>query len=236
MTDEPVDEAALTDDPEARLDFLVERDVLEVGPDDTVTATEDFEGVRGIYEDTYRNSSDEEFRGTVADLFGLSTEEAAEYIDRYGLTRHGVATFLALRSYLEDVELSQDALLLLTGMAAQVGAGSPVPAELRELTDDDYGSFLADNDDAVVFVFKNQCVPCEEMKSDLETILEPLGDVAVAAVDGEDVTEFRREFEVEAAPTTLVFAGGELVASERGGRSPEELAETFAEHYGTVSS
>ena len=231
-----VDETVLADDAQARLDFLIDHEVLDEGPDEEVMATDDFEHLRSIYEDTYRNVSDEEFQETVADLFGLSPDEAASYIEQYGLSRHGIATFLALRSYLEDLELAQDTLLLLTGIAAQVGAGSPVPADLRELTDDDYAEFIEEHGDAVVFVFQNQCMPCEEMKSQLDMITAPLSDVAVAGVNGDAVLDFRREFEVEAAPTTLVFADGDLVASERGGRSPAELAETFAEHYETASS
>jgi len=231
-----IDETVLADDAEARLDFLIDQGVLDEGPDEEVMATDDFDHLRSIYDDTYRDISDEEFQETVADLFGLSPDEAASYTEQYGLSRHGVATFLALRSYLEDLELAQDTLLLLTGIAAQVGAGSPVPADLRELTDDDYEAFIEDNGDAVVFVFQNQCLPCEEMKSNLDEILAPLSDVAVAGVNGDAVPEFQREFELEAAPTTLVFADGELVASERGVRSPAELAETFAEHYETASS
>lgn len=218
--------ADLVDDPEARIDFLLEEDAL-VERESGLAVTEEFDGVRGIYEDTYLGVSEEEFRGTVAEVFGLSEEAAADRIDEHGVTREELATYLALRSHLE-ADVPQDVLALLAAMVVDVAPVSPVPREMRELTDDDYGDFLEAHPDAAVFVFKRHCEPCDALKADLAEIEAgaPEG-VAFAGVDGEAAGDLVGEFEVEAAPTTLLFADGELAESIRGRRPPAQYREAF---------
>lgn len=224
------DADSLVDDPEARLEFLVEHDVL-VERDGELAATEAFDGVRGIYEDTYLEAPDDVFTETVADVFGLSEAAAADRIEEHGVTRAELATYLALDSHLE-ADVSQDALALMAGMVTDVAPVSPVPREMRELTDEDYASFLAENPDAVVFVWKRHCDPCDQMKADLDRLRAdaPEG-VAFAGADGEAVDDLVREFDVEAAPTTLLFADGDLEVSIRGRRSPDQYRQAFEDVY-----
>lgn len=223
------DTSALVDDPEARLDFLLDHDVL-VERDDGLAATETFHQVRGIYEDTYLEATDETFRETVADVFGLSAAAAAERIDEHGVTREELATYLALDSHLEEegATVSQDVLALMAAMVTDAAPVTPVPRGMRELTDEDYASFLEANPDAVVVVFRRNCDPCDQLKDDLDRLRgdAPNG-VAFAGVDGEAAGDLVAEFEVEAAPTTLLFADGELAESIRGRRPPAQYREAF---------
>ena len=54
---------------------------------------------------------------------------------------------------------------------------------------------------------------------------------AVAGIDGESAPEFCRTFDVEAAPSVLLFEDGELVESLRGYQRPEAIEEARTEVY-----
>ena len=57
-------------------------------------------------------------------------------------------------------------------------------------------------------------------------------DVAFARIDGESANDFRRAFDVEAAPTRLVFRGGNLVDSIRGREAVRGYEALFDEVFG----
>ena len=229
--------SALLDDPEERIDYLIDRGVLVEFDDGTVARTDGFQADLEVYEDSYLDASDEAFAETVGDVFDLPAEEAAERIEETGMTRGELAAFLALRSFLDDPDRSRDELVLLAAMVVVTEPATPVPSELHELDDDTFEDYLAEQGDVVVVVFKRNCPPCETMKEDLPAVLEALPEgVSVAGVDGDEVSEFRRRFEVSVAPTTLLFADGELEASTEGATQPEGLAQVFEAVYGSAGS
>ncbi len=219
---------------EGRYDFLVAEGVLVENEDGTVAVSEAYDAERGVYHDTYADAADEQFHRTLADLFGLSVEEARDHAEELGITRAELVAYLSLRAYLDDRTVDPDVgtLLQLAGMVADLDPESPVPASMPELTDDDYSAFLADHPDAVLFVWRRHCTPCEALKSDLDELRAAAPDrVAFAGVDGEAVTAFRREFEVDAAPATLAFADGAFIKLIEGRRSPEQYRELFADAF-----
>lgn len=216
---------------DGRYEFLVDEGVLLETAEGTVVVSEAYDAERGVYHDTYADASDEQFHQTLADLFGLSEAEAREQAEELGVTRAELVAYLSLRAYFTDRAADLDAgdLLQLAGMVADLDPESPVPASMSELTDDDYEAFLADHPDAVVFVWRRHCAPCDEMKAELDEIRDAAPDgVAFAGVDGESVVAFRREFEVDAAPATLTFADGAFVEAVEGRRAPEQFADMFA--------
>lgn len=236
-----VDPETLVDSPEARFEFLLDWEILAEHEDDTVTTTESFEYSRGLYADTYGDVDEGTFHRTVAELFDLSESEAATRVEEHGVTRGEVVDYLAIKAHIAEIaeeadvappELGTGPLALLARMVTEAAPPSPVPDTMRELTDEDYPAFLDEHDDTVVFVWKRDCDPCESMKLALDETLAALPDgVAIAGVDGEAVRSFRESFDVSSAPTTLVFADGELVGTEKGYRSPEALAAAFAPAY-----
>lgn len=222
--------------PEDRYDFLLETGVIVETDDDAVAVSEGYDASRGVYHDTYADASDEMFHATLAELFGFDESEARERADSLGITRGELVAYLTLRSYLNDtapdVNLSPTDLVQLAGMVADIDPVSPVPNGMVELTDDDYERFLADHDDVVAFVWKRHCAPCDEMKAQLDDIrvVAPDG-VPFAGLDGERVDAFRREFDIDAAPATLVFVDGALVEAIEGQRSVDQLTELFADAF-----
>jgi len=226
----------LATDSEARYEYLLDADVFVEETDGSVAVTESFDGTRGIYRDSYADSSDERFYETLAELFDLSVEDAEAQAAELGVTRDELVAYLALRSYLDDPP-TPTVLVQMAAMVSDVAPTSPVPESMPELTDDDYELFLDDNPDAVVIVWKLHCDPCDDMKEALDEIRSVAPDrVAFAGVDGESVAEFRREFDVDAAPATLTFADGSFVEAIEGRRSPTQLADMFENAFGEAET
>lgn len=229
--------STLVDDPEARLDYLIEHGVLVEESDGAIFASDSFQSTLEVYEDTYLDESDETFVGTVASVFDLERERAEERIEETGLTREELATFLALRSHLDDPERTRDEVALMAAMVVGVEPASPVPSALTELDDEGYETYVDDHGDVVVFVFQRNCPPCEALKEDLPEMLDAAPDVvSFAGVDGDEAPAFRRAFEVSVAPTTLVFTDAELAVSLEGRKSAETLIEAFDAAYGTAEA
>lgn len=219
-----------------RYELLLDTGVL-VEEDTGLAVSESYDAERGVYHDTYADADDETFHGTLADLFDMTVEEAAERAAELGITREELVAYLSLRGYFKrqapDTEVSHDELLHLAAIVAGVSAVSPVPDAMPELGDEDYAAFLEEHPDAVLFVWRLHCEPCDAMKADIDEILDRVPDgVAVAGIDGESVTDFRREFDVDAAPATLTFADGELVECVTGRGTPDQVAALFDEAFG----
>lgn len=219
-------------DPDALVDQLVDGGVLDEDPDTgALTTTPEFESTRAVYHDTYGDADDDLFHSTVADLFDVDRDDVAGVVAEQDITRDELVAYLSVRSELSDPPAPPD-LAAMASIVVEAEPASPVPAAWPELDDDSYQGFLADHPDAVLVAFKLHCVPCEAMKRDLDDIEAAIPDrVRYAGLDGDAVPEFRREFEVEAAPTTLVFRDGDLAESLRGRVSPERLERVLDDVY-----
>ncbi|MEF8784235.1 MAG: thioredoxin family protein [Halapricum sp.] len=218
--------------PEERLEILEEEGVVAVDEDDTVTLTLEFESTRGIYHDSYADVDEEKYHRAVADVFGFTLEEAAERIEEFDVTREQFIALLALNSHLDgDYPLAERTEMAM--MITDLVPPSPIPDALVELDDDSYEEFLSEHDRVAVIVWKRFCDPCRKMKEELGETLSVLpDDVAVAGVDGEATPDFCRSFGVEAAPSVLFFADGELLTLLRGYKSPQKTEAACEDIYG----
>lgn len=221
--------------PEDLLESLRSEGVVEVDPEtDAVTVTESFAADREVYYDTYLSVSDANFHASVADVFDLgSAADAADRVSELGVGREEFATFLTLRSAV-DGGYTHPELTRMARMVAELGPSTPVPGAVEHLDDDSYGTFVADEERAVVTVWKLFCDPCDAMKEDLDAVLSALpADAPVGGVDGERCPEFCRDVGVDAAPAIVLFDDGDPVETITGRTDPEPLAERVAEVYGT---
>ena len=218
--------------PEERLEILEAEAVVTTDADDAVYLTKEFESTRGIYHDSYIDVDEAEYHQAVADVFRIDPEEAAERVDELGVTREQFIALLALNSHIEgEYPLTERAHMAM--MISDLAPESPIPDAVIELDDDSYGEFLAEHDRAAITVWKLFCSPCDRMKDELDGTLASFPDgVAVAGIDGEDAPSFRREFEVEAAPSVLFFEDGECVESLRGYQPPEAIEAACSDVYG----
>lgn len=221
-------------DPETLFDELVDAGILDYNSDtDTVTLTEEFDATLRIYKDTYEGVDDEKFHSSIAEVFGLEdTQAAGRRAEELDITRGELAAFLALRSHLEEPP-TVDTLAVMATLVTDVGLGSPVPDSLEEVTDRTYRSVLDEHRDVVLTVWRHHCDPCDALKRDLQAIMDaaPAG-VRFVGVNGEDAADIRQAFEIESAPTTLVFRDGELVDRLRGRRPVRSFEEVFERVYG----
>lgn len=212
-------------DAERLLDALVEEGVLRERADGTLATSEAFAATADVYHDSYGHVSEDVFRRTVAEVFDLSDAAAAERIESEGVTRGMLVTYLAVQSEL-DGSYSRPELARMAAMVEEVSPDSPIPDAVEHLDDDSYGAFLDDNGRAVVTVWKRNCAPCRAVKRDLDAVLDALpADVAVGGVDGEAVPAFRRAYDVEAAPSLLVFDDGNHVETLRGRFTADQVAQ-----------
>ncbi|KTG21035.1 thioredoxin family protein [Haloferax profundi] len=223
--------AATPATPETALDTLVAAGAVDEAPDGTLTTSDEFEKTLAIYHDIYGAVSKEEFHDTVVELFGLDPENVEAQLDEHDVGREDVVAYLAAQSFL-DVPVGQDLLVVMAGLLVEISPSSPVPAELTELDDDSYESFLDENPDAVVTVWRRNCAPCDAMKEDLDAIFDTVPEgVAIAGVDGEAVGDFCRAFDVDAAPSLLWFRDGDLKEHESGRQSPDAISDVFDRVY-----
>ena len=218
--------------PEERLDILETEGVVTVDTDETVYLTADFESTHGIYHDSYIDVDEAEYLQAVADVFGIDPEDAAERVEELGVTREQFIALLALNSYIDgEYPLNERAHMAM--MVSDLAPESPVPDVVIELDDDSYEGFLSEHDRAAITVWKLFCEPCDRMKAELDETLAGLpDDVAVAGIDGENAPSFRRDFEVEAAPSVLFFEDGECVELLRGYQSPVSIEAACSDAYG----
>jgi len=225
---------------EDALDALIDAGLVAERDDGLVT-TETFESVRRVYRDSYANLGDDAFRQTVADAFGVDEATAAERIDSGEITRDDLIAYLSLRSAFDSEgrspsggrsQADDERLATMATLVAEISPGSPVPDVLDDLDDESWRAFLDEHPDAVVTVWRHDCAPCEALKADLDAVLSSLpDDVAVAGVDGESVPDFRRTFDVDAAPAVCCFRDGALEAVLTGRQSPDAYADRFSELY-----
>ncbi|MFB6123726.1 MAG: thioredoxin family protein [Haloferacaceae archaeon] len=216
---------------EDALDRLIDAGAVHETDDGMLSTTQDFEDVRDVYHDTYGDAKESVFQAAIGELFDVDRETAAERIEREDVTREELVAYLAVQSFLDDPP-DQDTLAHMAAVMVELGPGSPVPDPLPALDDDTYESFLADHPDSLLSVWTHGCSPCEAMKEDLDAILSVLPDgVAAAGLDGETAVAFRRAFEVDAAPTMLLFRDGRLEASMTGRQSPEAVEERVEDVY-----
>ena len=75
---------------------------------------------------------------------------------------------------------------------------------------------------AVVYVWQEDCEPCDLVRQTLEDLLDAPEDIALFAVYGPDWAELLyEEFDVAGAPTTLFVLDGEVDSRLNGPHYPE---------------
>jgi thiol-disulfide isomerase/thioredoxin len=221
---------------EAALDRLIDSGVVRESADGTLSTTAEFEATRGIYYDTYIDVSDGEFVEAVADVFGMSTREAAASVDEHDVSRAEFVAFLSLRSFL-DAPPATETLALMARLVLEIGPETPVPDPISVVTDGTYEEFLDAHPDAVLTVWRHYCQPCEEMKDDLDALLATIPDgVAVGGLDGEAAPRFRLAYGVDAAPALVLFRDGDPVETRTGRTTPEALERSIDTVYGDGKS
>lgn len=140
----------------------------------------------------------------------LVAERVAELVDDH---IDFVANFLESAKRADD--LTPEEQLKVTAIVQQLQTGLPpstgTPRGFFEVAGEQLDPLLALNEKAIVYVWRDNCDPCEPIREDMETLLDDPDDIALLSVYGPDCAQFLQEnYDVVAAPTVLFVVRGEV--------------------------
>lgn len=204
------------------LEQLVDADVLLASDDDRFVLSDSFKSAR----DANRRAlaDDEEF-----DRAASGYTEGTP-VDPADVTSVLLATVCALGESL-SADVEKGTLLAVAFTLASADYPHPtdgVPPGFVPIRGEDIGLFLALNPSAVIYCWREECVPCDTVSGDFETLLEEGAipeEVALGAVYGPECQDLlSSEYDVAAAPTTLFCARGRIDSRFVGPRMPTAFA------------
>lgn len=149
-----------------------------------------------------------------AELSEHSEESATERLaELAGDHPQFVASFLEAAKRVDG--LSPEEQVKITAIVQQLQTGLPpstgTPDGFFEVAGQQLDPLLALNEKAIVYVWRDNCDPCEPIREDLETLLDDPDDIALLSVYGPDCPRYLQEnYDVVAAPTVLFAVRGEI--------------------------
>lgn len=197
----------------ATVDRLVESNVIIVDEDDAVALSSAFEEAVAGYETSFRDRDAEALAGEFADV------AAADEARQLGSIGEDDPAFVAgYRVLADSVDgLSHEARLQTVVSLDQI-RGSPPRAEgapdaSLPVRGDRLETLLKLYPKVVLYVWKEDCDPCDTVRGDLDDIFaEPPDDLAFLSMYGPDDAEILSDlFDVPGAPTTLFIEDGSVV-------------------------
>ena len=79
----------------------------------------------------------------------------------------------------------------------------------------------------IVDFYANWCGPCRMLSPVLEELEEENGNISIAKVDVDEARELAMKYKISAIPALLFFKDGELVSTEVGFMSKDDLLEVL---------
>jgi thioredoxin 1 len=104
-------------------------------------------------------------------------------------------------------------------------------AKAIEITDNNFGEFLATDQPILVDFWAEWCGPCKAIGPIVEELAgEYAGKAVIGKVDVDSNPNLSVEFGVRSIPTLLVFKGGKVVEKQVGLTSKSNLAKLINNH------
>lgn len=203
---------------ERRLDVLLEAGVL------TRAAGADGFETTAAFEQSLAETLDEE-TATTAELQMPNSELVAQLNDERLVARvETLAEFLAAAFPEDDVaETLVQLSFVLDQFAPDAPRSSGAPAGFLPLRADWIDSVARTYPAAVVYAWRDDCPPCDDVRETLESIAEEwAGAVGLFAVYGPSRARMlQTRYDVVGAPTTLFLCNGQVDSRIQGARNPE---------------
>jgi thiol-disulfide isomerase/thioredoxin len=145
-----------------------------------------------------------------------------------GVDRQFVATYCALADRFEA--LAHDDLVRTVAVLRQLQGEAPrtegAPDQFLPVHGERLSALLPLTQRGIVYVWREDCEPCDLVRETLEDLLEEdADDVALFAVYGPDAAEYLYEhYDVGGAPTTLFVVDGEVDSRLQGAHYSESYA------------
>ncbi|KAB1190447.1 hypothetical protein GJR96_15830 [Haloferax sp. MBLA0076] len=141
-------------------------------------------------------------------------EESSIVLDRCGDDTERLGRYLALYEQTADIPL-EDRLGLFVGLEAVARDPAPdsgAPELFLPVHADQLAFYLSSVRKAVVYVWRDDCPPCETVRSDLDTLVtDPIASVGLFAVYGPgDPETLADQYDVRGGPTLLFVVDGKV--------------------------
>lgn len=189
-------------DPDDVYDRLREGGVLEQATDERLVFTDEFSRNRERCRETVAAFDDEAYAAAVEEYTDGRDDLSAENLDDDLL-----ADAMAVHETCGSVDPTTSTYVALAIERSETARRRPIPDGFLSLSADEIDPFVAQHPASVLYFWRDDCEPCEEVKADFEDLLREdriPPTVGLGAVYGPDfVATLREEYDVGAAPTVL---------------------------------
>ncbi len=103
--------------------------------------------------------------------------------------------------------------------------------KIVELSDEDFQSFVEDNERVLVDFWATWCGPCMAVKPTFEDLAEQYGDVNFAKVNIEENNMIANRYGIQAIPAFLFFEDGQVVGQAQGALSKAQFAKKIEDSF-----
>ena len=192
-------------DPASLIDTLVTADVLAVTDDDALRRTASFED----REFALRDAPDEQ------------TASPNDPVEDALVGHDLLATYRTVTEFAEvDDTDALRAVLLLARLDRAEPPDEGVPGAFTPLDGDLLDLVLLLTERAIVYVWRDDCPPCDVMREEFDDIFpEPPDDVSLFAVFGPDwAVHLQEQYDVVGGPSTLFMIGTRVDVRLQGGQ------------------
>lgn len=195
----------MENEPESVINDLIEHDIIsEEG--DFLRITDEFQNVRDEVREEGTDSSerDEQWTDSINRL-----SESDDSVDS-----EIVADAIAIKRRIDGI--SRESALRIAFSLRQFENPPPtegVPDGFTPLSKPDIEPFLDINPVSIIYVWREECDPCDSVKDHLEELhrSDVTENIGTGAIYGPDCASYLYEnYEVGGAPTTLFFANGQV--------------------------
>lgn len=202
------------------VDELVESGVLETveGGDELKLTSKFRDAIDNNHTELEAMDRDSLYRASEA--AALSDGNVGGFLEVFRDNIEIFAEYHAVRQFVDSI--SQEEMLQLIPVLDRFRKTSPptdgVPDGFLPVHGDKVSSLVKLHSGAVVYVWRDECEPCDTVKRDFEILLDtPPDTVALYAVYGPDWSEqLEDDFDVVGAPTVLITLDGSVDARLQG--------------------
>ncbi|WP_137287674.1 thioredoxin family protein [Halorussus salinisoli] len=197
--------------------LLSERGVIEEAGENQIRPTATF--VDSVQDRSKTSSSG--FKSAINDV-----DKLAALQDTYDNTDAG-SVYAALTEFVPEISDDERlrVTLLLDGLVGETPETAGVPDPFLPIPGEALPSLLATYERAIVYVWRNDCAPCELVREDLEMhcATQPEGVILLAVYGPASAELLQEEYDVAGGPTVLFVKNGRVDARLLGAHSRETL-------------